>query len=134
MTKKVLFTATKFDASRVEAVKRLITAVRKKFGDELVIVTGYTGPSVGIAYIANRLGVNTQIITPDLEHVNEKHLKVTKHITVLSTNKIGYMQALLEDVSAVIALDDDDHTAKMARLQSKKIINVKESAYSKKVE
>jgi len=107
MSRKILVSAIKWTAERQDVLEKALRSALKKYGDELIILTGYTAPGIKIASMASIVGISVQMFSPDMGFEPES-LNVAKEITVTSSSKGDYMRFMVESSDAVMAFDKGD--------------------------
>lgn len=106
---KVFITATSWDDERSGILKGLLSAAKKKHGSNMVIMTGYSAIAIKIAAIASTYGFSVQMIAPDISVVGPGHISTPNNITVMSTSKSEYPNAVSAlGADGVIAFDKGD--------------------------
>ena len=122
--KKIFITATSWSNERDAKLKRILGGAIKKYR-ELTIVVGYSAVALRIATIATSLGIPTQMIAPDIDVITGKHIDNVGNITVISTQKTQFANAVTKDgafgITGVVAFDDGDPVALRAIASGTKV-------------
>jgi len=119
--RKILVTATAWSPERNSILNGAFEAARKKYGDEMLVIVGYTAPSIQIANIATEHGYTVNMFIPDIDMVQGKHIDAVNGITVTSTPKSKYIRQIVEYSDAVMAFDRGDPVVMAAKRLEKQV-------------
>lgn len=118
---KILVTATEWNTDRDKELRGILTAGKKKHGDDLTVVVGYTAPHIKIAIISYGLGIKTLAFSPDLESLPSHYLTKSDGISITSLGQIDYLNHVASKVDSVIAFDKNDPLIYHAKKNNKNI-------------
>ena len=118
---RILVTGTKWTKTEKDALAKALASAKNKYGDELTIVTGYTAPSVAMAFEAESKGITTVIFAPDLNLVPTKVYELSVNITITSLDKLGCQKQMVSTCDSTIALSDNDPVVLEAMAQGKRV-------------
>lgn len=119
--RKILVTSLNWDSEKSKVLKRAFAAAKKKYGNDVLVIVGYTAPSIKISSIAAQNGFEVQMFMPSMDSLKPDHLEPNKTITVTSTNKPHYMKDMVSEADGVIAFDKRDPVVMTATRLNKNI-------------
>lgn len=118
---RILITGTKWTDVEKSALVKALASAKRKYGDDLTMVTNYTAPNVFMAFEADAAKIQTIIFAPDLESVPVRAYELSCRITITSVSKIDHQKQLIGTVDSVIALSDNDPIVLEAMAQNKRV-------------
>jgi len=118
---KILFTATEWVPERMGKLKGILLAAKKKHGDELTVVVGYTAPHVKIAITSYDMGITTEAFSVDLDSMPIEYLIKSNGVSITNLGLINYYDHVASKVDSVVAFDKKDPFIFHAKKHGKKI-------------